>query len=216
MISGAYFNFNVTLMDKFGQRLTFDYLSRSKFSRKINSSAVFSREKFDFNSGLHQYKSVKIKYQPNSDLDFNMEVSFFEEEFLPFISERHPDNNLNEEIQTFVRLCVTGELFIIGDLSCYLCQPGDYSIDDPQAMDAATQNCRSCPSDAICPGGNEIIPKKGFWRAHQNTTLIIACSSQSSCLGHDDFESLTESESNFFCIIKTFFFLNLRKLMFNY
>ena len=94
------------------------------------------------------------------------------------------DNNLSETFETFVRPCLIGELFIYGAFSCELCPKGQFSLDDPMTKDFTLQNCRECPENAICLSGNSITPKKGYWRAHENSSKIIECFVSEACLGN--------------------------------
>ena len=185
------------MVDDFGQALRFDNLSKSNIRSSGDVNVKISREKFLSREGVHQYFGVKANYNPGDDLNLTLESEFYERDYFPFILEANSENNMNMVFQTHVRRCVPGELFIPGDSSCHLCREGEFSIADPLKLDLSNQKCAPCPENAVCPGGNQIIPNKGFWRAHENSTLLIACTASESCLGNSlDLLTYTKEESN--------------------
>ena len=42
--------------------------------------------------------------------------------------------------------------------------------------------CQSCPNNANCAGGDNIVPIKDYWRKNENSTLMVACPIEDVCL----------------------------------
>ena len=47
----------------------------------------------------------------------------------------------------------------------------------------AGQSCLPCIDNAFCGGGDQISPLTGFWRASNQSSLIIECPVKDSCMG---------------------------------
>jgi hypothetical protein len=79
-----------------------------------------------------------------------------------------------------LRTCVAGEIEIeVSDTQskCEACPPGTYSF-DPSDL-----SCTVCPLDAMCAGGSDIRPDKGYWRQCQTCEIIEECIFRDSCNG---------------------------------
>ena len=72
-------------------------------------------------------------------------------------------------VNTFVRECIRGEIFQPTKNECYKCGKSYYSIDTKD------QECKSCPLNAQCEGGDRIIVNEGFWRKNINSINIYKC-----------------------------------------
>jgi len=48
--------------------------------------------------------------------------------------------------------------------------------------DQTLQQCRECPSFAVCPGGGRVFPKFGYWSLNERT-LPVECTLPESCPG---------------------------------
>ena len=62
----------------------------------------------------------------------------------------------------------------MGD-NCEMCQNGFYNLEAGQA-------CSECLEGGICPGGDLIFAKPGYWRRN-NTDHIFKCFNEDACLG---------------------------------
>jgi hypothetical protein len=60
---------------------------------------------------------------------------------------------------------------------------GTYSLADPMTKGPGYYSCKPCPENGLCLGGDKISPLKGFWRASNLSTLILACPVMEACLG---------------------------------
>jgi len=98
-----------------------------------------------------------------------------------------PASNLTFEISAFpattmhfsvtIRLCIPGE--IDKKDSCYECPPGSYSFN------TSDFDCKQCVSDAVCPGGANLLASNGHWRNSPTTDLVEKCPEESLCLGEE-------------------------------
>ena len=92
-------------------------------------------------------------------------------------------------------LAKKGEIFVLIDESCSECPPGEYSLINPMEDQIGNQGCKLCPENANCYGGDSIMPHKGFWRFDSNSSLIIECVAEDSCLGDSETKvSFTKQE----------------------
>eukprot|EP01016_Furgasonia_blochmanni_P014177 TRINITY_DN1736_c0_g3_i2.p1 TRINITY_DN1736_c0_g3~~TRINITY_DN1736_c0_g3_i2.p1 ORF type:complete len:441 (+),score=30.47 TRINITY_DN1736_c0_g3_i2:1-1323(+) len=60
---------------------------------------------------------------------------------------------------------------------CIPCKSEYYSLRNDS-------KCATCPSeDAICPGGNKVIAKQGYWRRDADTPTVLKCPIERACPG---------------------------------
>eukprot|EP01016_Furgasonia_blochmanni_P003593 TRINITY_DN11410_c0_g1_i2.p1 TRINITY_DN11410_c0_g1~~TRINITY_DN11410_c0_g1_i2.p1 ORF type:complete len:349 (+),score=90.16 TRINITY_DN11410_c0_g1_i2:60-1049(+) len=85
-------------------------------------------------------------------------------------------------IRDSVRPCVHGEIKK-EDQSCVKCESGTYSILDPMDTSNGLFDCKSCVANADCYGGTLIVPRFGYWRHHELSTVIGVCPLPISCIG---------------------------------
>ena len=86
----------------------------------------------------------------------------------------------NVEMDIFLRRCVRGEIVeSITDTQykCTKCPSGKYSFNPEDA------ECTPCPLDATCPGGDVIVPDRGFWRQCETCVIIEQCIYPDNCIG---------------------------------
>jgi hypothetical protein len=210
IISGGEFNFNLTLVDFFGQRLLFDSLSSSSLKKIINdsSSTLLLGGFAKSTRGFLPFQRVRVHTKLDSPLNLNLTVEFDEKLFLPNILEKNSKNNLSFELRLYARPCLKGEIFLQTDQSCNKCSKGEYSIVDPIKYlneSKIPMKCYPCPLEASCPGGSALIPRYGYWRASENSSKIVECIARSFCLGA--FENSSEIDSkNFYILIFPFFY----------
>ena len=128
------------------------------------------------------FKPVRIISPLNKTLNLTIRVDLFEEDLLPFILERNPDNQLKVNLPAFIRPCIRGEGYILGDSQCRLCAKGEFSLEDPFSKEGLV-TCSRCPENAVCNSGDSITPVKGFWRANAQSKKIVECYTAAFCLG---------------------------------
>jgi predicted outer membrane repeat protein len=80
-------------------------------------------------------------------------------------------------IKMSMRPCSNGEK--IGEFSCTICQELKYLI-------KPAPECKMCPKGGICPGGDKIWLKKGYYRTHYLSEIVYACPMPDSCLGNKE------------------------------
>ncbi|CDW74640.1 UNKNOWN [Stylonychia lemnae] len=76
--------------------------------------------------------------------------------------------------------CIPGEMFA-EDGSCDPCPAGkSYSL----VKMTEPGQCSTCPSSkAVCNGGSNVGPQKGYWRRSNTSSTFIQCFNKGSCLG---------------------------------
>ena len=99
--------------------------------------------------------------------------------------------------------CKRGEVQPVHSSECIKCKPGSWSF-IPGELSA--ESCHPCPvGSAFCPGGDEIVPRLGFWRdmrifnasgplsdgeRHPDDKDFRVCHHKRACLGAIDFGNL--------------------------
>eukprot|EP00898_Chlorokybus_atmophyticus_P002948 jgi/Chlat1/3654/Chrsp238S03635 len=73
-----------------------------------------------------------------------------------------------------IRSCIRGEVTSADGTSCDRCSPPNFS------WDPATP-CTQCPENAICYGGDVIVPQDGFWRSSYYSAEIVECPNVEAC-----------------------------------
>jgi hypothetical protein len=48
------------------------------------------------------------------------------------------------------------------------------------------KTCKDCPKGGVCPGGNRIWPRDGFWNPGEDAGYVVACDPPGACLGGKD------------------------------
>jgi hypothetical protein len=63
-----------------------------------------------------------------------------------------------------------------------------YTEDCPgrENMYGVGSQCFKCPEGGVCPGGNRIWPKPGYWNTGETSGFVSACSPPEACLGGRD------------------------------
>ena len=75
-----------------------------------------------------------------------------------------------------VRPCNMGR--VIKADQCLLCGTDFFSLDPTPSNET---QCQSCPSNAACRNGVEIIPNQGFWNLDPLTPTIVKCEASEAC-----------------------------------
>ena len=57
-------------------------------------------------------------------------------------------------------------------------------------------SCKTCPNNAFCPGRDRIYPLSGYWRASNESTLILACLVSQACLGFHEAKKYNNSAAS--------------------
>jgi len=86
------------------------------------------------------------------------------------------------EVQyVYSRQCISGEEQTVEE-TCLKCGYGFYLIAPPDR----TLSCKYCDNNAICPGGNALIPKPGYFRSDNESEEIVECYNKQACLGGNE------------------------------
>ena len=75
-----------------------------------------------------------------------------------------------------VRPCAPGEVQHTTQ-TCSACAMSTYSFNSSASF------CDSCPSNANCSGGSNLIPTKQFWHSAANSDFIVPCPNNNACNG---------------------------------
>ena len=159
---------NVYFLDLYGQRLLPFYgeFLPSEYKMKLQITNQ-PQPVYDFNCSswncIINGNDVKIKGFANQPLNLTFEVF-------------HPSYpSINFTIMTSMRECQLGEINDTSRLTCSPCEKGSYS------MNKSDTTCSPCPDNAFCPGGYQVIPKKGYWKPNIYSTNIYLCNNSDVC-----------------------------------
>ena len=97
---------------------------------------------------------------------------------------------ISKKVSLYSRPCLVGEILIKEDNICYYCPERQYSIVDPMDERLQNQKCQTCPDNSNCAGGIFILPNKGHWRAVYNSSKVISCFADDSCVGVSNITTL--------------------------
>lgn len=201
IVSGKRFSFSIELFDSNNNLL----LTENKVQGEIICPhAVFENLLLDKAStssiqGILNFQDVLIIYKPNSALQCELIITFSNnlifETFVERSDKKLESLVLRRSINFSIRKCIVGEIHL-SDNSCYECPAGKYSLFDPADKSKKPIECRDCPLNAVCLGGNKITPLEGFWRANNLSILMVSCPSKYGCLGLNEknFYELSEEE----------------------
>jgi len=185
--SGQQFNFTVLLTDQYNQALIFDLDASAKLTCNYFSQMVLiDKGETSSNSGFLNFLNVQLTFFPDVTLSCQISVSYDSSIFFQSLSQNLDSNNnlinsLIEPLKIYIRNCSIGEIFQ-EDKSCYRCTPSTFSVKEPMTANPPL-SCILCPQNAVCLGGDQIYPKSGSWRASVNSSLILICPIEESCLG---------------------------------
>ena len=195
--SGQNFNFSILLTDYYNQTLlpenealgTLKCLMASKNSTETKEITI-DRSSAIAVKGIIFFSNVNMVYNflsPNTSISCIVTLQYDDSIFVTSILEQDQPNLISRTIEISIpvqiRNCTKGEI-LMADHSCRFCQESTYSIKDPM-LSNATLECKNCPSNAICPGGDYIYPLQGNWRHSDNSSLILTCPTEEACLGYD-------------------------------
>ncbi|KAG2483018.1 hypothetical protein HYH03_018098 [Edaphochlamys debaryana] len=83
-------------------------------------------------------------------------------------------------------VCAVRSVGIYGDPRA-LDTPSSERLPDGPSMSsaslAASQTCRACPPNAVCPGGSNMAPLPGFWHSSPRSSLMNSCPNEDACTG---------------------------------
>lgn len=88
-----------------------------------------------------------------------------------------PISSFDYHIPIMARKCVSGEeMTELGH--CLRCAPGFYLLGDPTTV----VNCKRCDPNAVCTGGDALMPKKGYHRYSNLSDVVIPCFNSEQCI----------------------------------
>lgn len=139
----------------------------SPFAAAISANpsdvVVYGETLRDSSAGFVEFLETTVQGQPGSTVALTFSVL-------------GTSNVLTPAVGTFkVSPCVRGEVLIKS--RCVRCTFGYYS------WDVNGVACEPCPDHAFCPGGDVVIPHKGYWRADNASVLMLPCPNPESCRG---------------------------------
>ena len=176
-------NLKINLLDTYGETVTTDNTSQLKLE-VIQSSSFFSLSgstQFQSSSGRFDLTGFYIVGPPDS-------VQYMRA-YCDSIPEKKVKNDENVYkndliIKVNLRKCLNGEQ--IGTDSCKVCEEGKYLIE-------AAGKCKNCPVGGICPGGDKIYVKSGYYRSHFLSEIVYSCDLSLACFGNNqDYVTICE------------------------
>ena len=76
-----------------------------------------------------------------------------------------------------LRSCISGEEYEQSG-KCKTCDAGTYLLTAP----SPNELCKTCKSEAVCLGGNQIYPLRGYWRGSTTSDDFLTCRNDVACL----------------------------------
>jgi hypothetical protein len=95
--------------------------------------------------------------------------------------ENEFDFQMNNQLYLLIPLilnpCVKGQIFNKDSWFCQKCPFGKFSLDTND------KECRICPENIVCEGGENLNLMPGFWRTSNESLEVLPCEPNSlSCL----------------------------------
>ena len=161
---GVKFDLKCQIFDAYNQSLIFD--QTGTFLISFNESDVkASHQTASLSNGFGVFNELTVISLPGSLHAANLSFST-------------PFQNINYSIKFRFLPCKRGEVFL--NLQCLICDIGYYSFSDSPYLQNKSV-CDVCDPNAVCPGGDKLIPKPGYWRIDENSSKIIACTTADQC-----------------------------------
>lgn len=91
---------------------------------------------------------------------------------------QNTETSFHQTLKLQMVLCQIGEIFI--NLKCVPCGMGFYSL-DLNSYVSGKNSCDICPPNAVCYGYDYIIPKSGYWRNGESSSVVVQCSNPENC-----------------------------------
>lgn len=172
----------LALVDQYDKVVTADSTSSANLQViEKNSSSLTGYIKTEAISGIFELKDTIFIGQPKSTQYFLISTNGVNPYLKVFTTDPH-DYYQTVKLAVEFRDCQAGESY--QGLICYRCPAGTFSLDP-------VQPCNSCPAQATCLGGFEMVPLPGFWRPDPMKNLFLACPNPDACLGSPSAESIS-------------------------
>ena len=138
-------------------------------------------------SGQIHFESLEIFMKPNSTTRMQVRIRN-----LQHFGNQEVKDMMFTEFMIEARECTTGEAYQ-DNLACVKCPFGSYSYE----VMKKPGECKPCPSEAICYGGDKTAPKPGYWRSEAYGETFTKCLMKSHCLGGNETEPLGICEEGY-------------------
>ncbi|KAL0046540.1 hypothetical protein WJX82_003308 [Trebouxia sp. C0006] len=91
----------------------------------------------------------------------------------------------NVTILVLVNQCSNG--FVLQNNTCNYCTEPQYSFDPLGSDHSHPPACdEPCPDNALCSGGQVMVPQAGFWMSSPFSDSMVACPYGAACVGSND------------------------------
>ncbi|OMJ71850.1 hypothetical protein SteCoe_29840 [Stentor coeruleus] len=181
IIPGQHYNSTIYLymLDSIGSIVTSDNQSTlniesndSKSGRDSNNSySVHGTTTFICSQGIFSLTDFSPNGPPGTTMTMNVSTNGIKSGKVP---NDDVEYNNAASINLELRECIQGEE--IGPDMCKECDSGTFLI-------YPADSCLSCPTGAVCPGGDSVIPNVGYWRSSVLSEYVYKCSISGACLG---------------------------------
>ena len=176
-------DFGFALVDIYGQIILSDNSSKLHFEYFGENSTDFFTIPTEFTpvAGIFNVKLKTISFAPDEII-----ISYIISDAiksLPNLLDQNFSNNNNYSIILNFRNCTLGE--IVSQKQCEKCPTGFYNLDLNNNSIVACLPCD--PNIQICQGGDQLIPRSGYWRLNKTATLFLKCENINACIGADNF-----------------------------
>ena len=172
-----YFNQSFSPSTTFTGYLFFESGPKSDKMQLINTLSLPST------SDEIKFPRLLIRYKPDTYFYMKIVIKIYDFELINKFE-------FKQTFQFYSRPCIQGEILTSFD-TCFICPLHSYSLENPMLIENNKLFCKKCDPNANCPGGSFIIPKFGYWRFSEKSSIIWECPLSSTCLvGPDSFTDL--------------------------
>jgi hypothetical protein len=167
------------LIDVNGQIVTTDNSTRLSLEPEDSEAVMLSGSTgFTAVNGEFTVANFTVTAEPGTNQALRLKVNGLDTSKL-----KSAPPPISISIPVSLRLCEAGE--IKNGKACSICTKNSYSLDTSDAT------CLGCMASADCLGGASIYPHAEYWRSSNSTDYLIKCLRPKSCMGNDNYTSLT-------------------------
>ena len=167
-------NLTVALLDYDDQEITTDNTSQIKLQGVTPTAIIAGTDYAKVVKGVGIFDNLVFVFKPGSEhIQYQATSKAIDSSKIRAVFGSVISNNT---IDVSFRFCQPGE--IERDKTyCDKCAQGTYSLQWNSTF------CEKCMDNVVCLGGKELEVNPGYWRHTLNSTRIIDCPREKSCLG---------------------------------
>lgn len=174
LVSGMEVAMLLNITDEYGVNYEDENQATAKFriySQNSTNMVTLNGHEAVAADGVFNFTGFSVTSEPGSELRLELVVR------MPSLNLDAEYITVNRVIPVKLRKCKAGEEFT-PDEKCKVCPEGTYNLVAPKEVKA----CQACLPNAQCFGGDQIAPKKFFWRPDDESDEILSCINREACL----------------------------------